>query len=775
MRAVHFRIFLAAVVVLTLPVSAQLPLAKLLWIFPPGASSGFTNDVTVGGSDLDDPVGLRFSDSRITAQLKPGTANQFQVIVPSEVPEGLVDVRFAGRFGVSNPRAFRIGRGPISVQNGNYSQVGDAPLLSRNTPVFARTHVNAISLYRFEAKAGERLFFRLTDNALDSRLVANLKVIHSNGRELAVVRRRSLLDFKAATNGTYFFQVSDHLFRGGDEFGYSLTLTTAPQVEFAVPNVLQRGTTNRVTLYGRGLPNGVASTVSGADGVPLETLEVEIVAPRDAAFTSEIAEFLARPASVRLANESWIWRWTGPLGTSNPIQFTLTTLPVFMAGDDGHPEVVPPCDISGLFPKPGHLTVASFKATKGEVLWLEVFGDRLGQPCNPQAVVQRQESGKDEAGKPIYSDVRELGDTEQNNGDREFNTSHRDSMVRFEVPETGTYRILVRDLFHASAGSVQFPYRLSLRREAPDFDLAAFVMPPPRIGDDRNIHLAPVTLRRGQTAAVRVVAVRRDGFEGEIELVASSLPAGVTSAPARIRSGENTGTVLLTATREATGSGSVVVEGRGKVGEETRIHRALSASVVWPVPDFNNQQAVSRFNREAVVSVIEAEYAPVAVAVGDGRTVEVADEGKFSLTVEVKREGDFNGAFNLKVLGHPGTEKAKEIAIAEKATHATAEWNVADLGLPAGTHTLWLYGTVAGKYRNQPEALAEAEKELKLAEQAVGAATGDGKAKAEERKKAAEEKRKAAEERAKPRDATVAVWSPPFTVTVLPKPAAAKK
>ncbi len=775
MRAVLFRIFLAAAVILTLPVSAQLPLAKLLWIFPPGSTSGFTNDVTIGGSDLDDSVGLRFSDSRISAQLKAGTANQFQVIVPSEVPESLVDVRFVGRFGVSNPRTFRIGHGPISVQTANHSQMGDAPILVRDTPVFGRTYANAATLYRFDATTGERLFVRLVDGVLDSRLVPNLKVMTSKGRELANVRRRSLLDFRAPTNGSYFLQVNDHLFRGGDEYGYSLSLTSAPQVEFAVPNVLQRGATNRVTLFGRGLPNGVASSVTGADGVFLEKLELEIVAPLDASPLSATAEFMTRPASARLGEESWIWRWKEPSGTSNPIQFTLTTLPVFVAGDDGLPEVVLPCEISGLFPRPGHQAVASFKATKGEVLWVEVFGDRLGQPCDPHAVVQRQQSGKDEAGKPIYSDVRELADTEQNSGDREFNTSHRDSMVRFEVPETDSYRILVRDLFHPGAGSVQFPYRLSIRRQSPDFELVAFAMPPPRIGDDRNIHIAPVTLRRGQTTALRVVALRRDGFEGDIDIVATSLPNGVTSAPAKIRSGENTGTVLLTANREASGASAWVLEGLGKVGEQAKVRRAISSSVVWPVPDFNNLHATSRFNREAVVSVIESEYAPVSLTVGDGKTVEVAADGKISLPVEVKREGDFNGAFNLKLLGHSGVEKAKEIAIAEKATHATAEWNVADMGLPTGTQSLWLHGTVAGKYRNQPEALTEAEKELKQAEQAVGAAPLDGKAKAEERKKAAEEKRKAAEERAKPRDVTFAVWSPPFTVTILPKPAEANK
>src|SRR5688572_18807457 len=91
---------------------AQLPQATLTWIFPPGARAGFTNEFTVAGSDLDEPAGLLFSDSRIIANAKPGVPSQFQIVVPPEVPEGVVDVRFAGRFGISNPRAFAVGRRP---------------------------------------------------------------------------------------------------------------------------------------------------------------------------------------------------------------------------------------------------------------------------------------------------------------------------------------------------------------------------------------------------------------------------------------------------------------------------------------------------------------------------------------------------------------------------------------------------------------------------------------------------------------------------------------
>jgi hypothetical protein len=142
----------------------------------------------------------------------------------------------------------------------------------------------------------------------------------------------------------------------------------------------------------------------------------------------------------------------------------------------------------------------------------------------------------------------------------------------------------------------------------------------------------------------------------------------------------------------------------------------------------------------------------------------------------VTRQGDFNGAFTLKPAGQAALEKAPDIAVAEKATNANWELNLAEQKLPEGTHTLWLQGQLAGKYRNQPEALAAAEAELKTADAELAAAKPEGKTVAEQKRKVIEERRKAAEERAKPRDVLIGVWSRPITIRVLPapKPEAAK-
>ena len=751
---------------------AQLPQATLNWIYPPGAQSGSTNEVTVAGTDLDEPTGLRFSDPRLTATAKPGTANQFLIIVPPDVSEGVVDVRVVGRFGVSNPRAFAVGRRPEIVAPATNTSPDKACELPLEATFNGRATANSTAWFRFTATAGQRVIVRVAARTLDSRLVPDLTVTDATGHELAIARRREWLDFTAPAIGSYLLKLHDQTFGGGDDFCFRLTLTTGPQLDFAVPNILRAGETNRVTLFGRNLPGGQPVARRGSDGQPLEQLAVEIAAPPIAANLSALLELPLKPAAASLQEESFNWRLTVSGGSSNPLRFMLTTNVVVAATAGGLSPVTPFCEHTGFFPQRGQLSGVTFQATKGDVLWLELWADRLGFSCDPHAVVQRERATKGESGETLYADVLEVGDTDANLGDREFNTAHRDAAARFEAPESGTYRVVVRDLFNLGEGRPRYPYRLSLRREAPDFRLVALPMPPPRVGEDRKVQVLPATLRRDQTIALKVLAFRRDGFNGDIELTATNLPAGVSVAATRIGAGQNAGTLLLTASAGADAASDVVILGSAAVGTNLITHASSLASVAWPIADFNNENASSRLNRDAIISVISAEQAPVSIAATEAKPFEVAADGKLTVPLSIVRRGEFLAAFNLKLAGHSAFDKAKDTAIPEKATNFTAEINLAESKLPVGRHVLWFQGSVAGKYRNNPEAVTVAEAELQAADKALAGVSETDKPKAEERKKAAEEAKKATDEKAKARDVTVPVYSQPIIVTVVaaPKP-----
>ncbi len=185
-----------------------------------------------------------------------------------------------------------------------------------------------------------------------------------------------------------------------------------------------------------------------------------------------------------------------------------------------------PCEYVGQFYPTGDRDWVTFEARKGDVFWLEVFSERLGLPTDPFVLIQRV--SKNDNGEEQASDVKELTDTESNIGGVEYKTSTRDPSGRFEAQENATYRIEVRDLFNSSQADPRLVYRLSIRKEGPDFRLVAIPQPPPSPNKDaKEALLWTPLLRRGETVPIKVMAFRRDNFNGDIELKVENMPAGV--------------------------------------------------------------------------------------------------------------------------------------------------------------------------------------------------------------------------------------------------------
>ncbi len=751
---------------------AQLPQLVLNHVFPAGTAVGATNEVTVNAADFDEPGPLVFSNPRMTGTPKPGAPGVYQVVIPADVPSGLVEVRVAGRFGVSNPRGFLVETAPAPVQAPTNASVASAAPLSRGAAVWGRIPAATRAVFALSSTQGERVVVRVQSAEIDSRLVPDLAVFDPAGREIARTRREGLIDFKASTAGAYRLELADAQFRGGDDFIYRIERLNGPHIDFAMPVGLGAGANPQVTLFGRQLPGGKPAGITGFDGTPLESVVVNVPAPAlSDAISDEAAGWVPKASSFTAPLWAWTWRTTN--GPANPVLFALGASPILSAlGTQGVPAIVyvqPPVDFNGLFPRVGEVSGVQFDAKKGDVFWMEIVGDRLGQVVDPMVLVQRERTTRDAAGRVQYADVVELGELDSNPGGNDLPMGSRDAAGRFEAPEDGRYRVLVRDLFNPSPAAPRRAFRLTIRRPSPDFRLVAWAQPPPRAnGEDRKVHVTTPVLRRGGTLPVKVAIARVDGFDGPVEVVADGLPPGVTAAPGRITGGASSGMVLLTASEKVPGgSFGIRLVGHSQAGTNHLERTARSGVARWPVTDFSQEPSGYRLAQVFRVGVAP-EPEPVVVGPAEERVFEVKAGAKLSVPLRVARHYEFPAAFNMKVAGHPALEKAKEFSIAEKATNAVLELNLAETALPEGEHVLWVQGQVAGKYRNQPEAVALADGELKSAEAALKSASAEAKAALEERKKKADAARKAAEERAKPRDVTLGVWSAPIRVKVVP-------
>src|SRR5829696_9567582 len=106
-----------------------LPSARVQYAFPGGVKAGATVEITVTGTDVEEPEKLLFSHPGLKGEYisppkdmpdpkdpkktvaapkaNPGS-HKFKVTATADVPPGLYDLRFVGKWGVSNPRAFGV-------------------------------------------------------------------------------------------------------------------------------------------------------------------------------------------------------------------------------------------------------------------------------------------------------------------------------------------------------------------------------------------------------------------------------------------------------------------------------------------------------------------------------------------------------------------------------------------------------------------------------------------------------------------------------------------
>ncbi|PYL00175.1 MAG: hypothetical protein DME19_06000, partial [Verrucomicrobia bacterium] len=470
---------------------AQLPLARLSTVFPPGGKAGTTFEVTVTGSDLEE-VQLHFPHANIISKPKLNDktgepeANKFLVTIGADVPPGSYEARVFSRFGVSNPRAFLVGVLPEITSPATNHTVDSATGVPLGTVVNGRADANAVDHFRFTAKKGQRVLIECLARDIDSRMDDTLVLYDSGGRELARQRRGGLLDFIAPAEGQFILAASDFTYRGGEEYFYRLTIGAGPHIDFILPPSGLAGTKNNYTLYGRNLPGGTPAKGWSIDGKPLEQRTVEIELPGDPASQRSSPTGLAlKPAEAVL--DGIEYRLNTAQGVSNPVLLSFAGAPVVTEREpndqpDQAQKVPLPCEFVGQFYPAADRDWVSFEAKKGDIYWIEVFSHRLGLPTAPFALVQRV--ARNEKGEEAVSDVHELYAADANIGGPEFNTTTRDPSWRFEVKEDGAYRVRVADLFNRQDSNPRFVYRLSLRKETPDFRLVVLPQAPPPVNKD---------------------------------------------------------------------------------------------------------------------------------------------------------------------------------------------------------------------------------------------------------------------------------------------------
>jgi hypothetical protein len=218
--SVQFSVLLA----LTAPAFSQatFPSPVLTSISPLGAQPGATVELTLRGSDLDGPQSVLLNERAIPIKsLKP---NLFSIALPADLKPALYDLRFVGRYGVSNPRVFEISPLESITPSGSNASPDKALKVALNSVIQGSFKSNSPHWFTIDLKKGQHLTAAFDGRRFDTRTELLGALSDSSGRELARMRA-GVLTFTAPADATYRLRFNDLMFRTGDDYGYRVTLS----------------------------------------------------------------------------------------------------------------------------------------------------------------------------------------------------------------------------------------------------------------------------------------------------------------------------------------------------------------------------------------------------------------------------------------------------------------------------------------------------------------------------------------------------------------------
>jgi len=746
----RFRTAAVAVIALTLFASSAvaqsvcLPAPRLLTTKPMGGQRGKQIEVVITGQSIDGAELLLFSHPGIKATFKLDDSsvpvpNTYLVTIADDCPLGIHEARVMTRLGVSTSRVFNVGELPEVSQTTPNRTLETAMPIEINTVCNAAMSAKSVDFFSFKGSAGQRLIVDLAARGIESKLNPVVIVADENGNDLKVERRGGVIDFTPEADGTYIIKTHDLTFNGGAHYFYRLALTAIGDDDA----IVRMPSTREV--------NAISWPPHGFDVNTVATKEAE---PNN--------------------------------------------------GHEAAQKITLPCDISGRFFPAADVDTYEFTAKKGDVWWVEVASERFGLPTDPSIVVQHIGiDGKTET----PTDLVELTDIASpvkisSNGysydGPPYNAGSSDIIGKVEIKQDGLHRLHLRDLFGGTRKEPHHVYRMIVRKAQPDFAIVGWAQHMTLRNGDRNALSKPIALRNGETMPFEIVVIRRDGFNGPIDLKLDNLPDGVTATGLTIPAGQSRGHILINATENAPRGLTIAsFTGTATINDEVVTRTGQFASMKWPVPNAWSEIPAPRLLADIPVSVGGSEQSPLTVAAVESKTWDVKPGEKLTIPLKHSRNCAYSGnKISLKTYG-TGFDKNAAFDISIDQDNSEAVLDLAKLKVPTGDYQIAFYGTVVAKYRNNPQAVDVAKAALdalqkqdqELTEQvtqlsaSIASATDAEKTSLQtsltntsEQQKAlkakitaAEKAHKFAETLAKPKDIADIIVSTPIHIRVLPE------
>ena len=498
-------------------------------LFPCGGRAGTSLRVTLS-SNAEKVIcahrGITFERSTASA------GNTFRVRIAANVPTGVYDVQALTSSGLSAPRLFFVSNRPQVRESADNDSAATAQPVPLGHVVAGRVEqAGDVDYYRFSAKRGQRVIVECWADRLDSKLRAVLKVSNQKGQLLGVSRGYFGVDpvvvCDIPADGEYVIQLTDLVFNGGKDYGYRLDVENGPRMVFAVPALVPRDRSARITVFGWNLRSSTNDLPRSA----FESQEVEVPA---AGSRSELPPVHRSPAQV--AVDARVFRFSG---ADAPLLLGETDLPINVeqptvgrTATDAQALAIP-ASVTGQLIEAGESDWYSFQAKSGEVLHFQILSHRIGAPADISLQLYDENGRKELTG---------FHDERRNIGGKRFPSNHVDPEGHWVVPKTGRYAIVVRDVVGGARRNPRRVYALQIRRQVPDMQLV--VLPQP-------VSPLAINVAAGGRQLVDILAFRRRSLNSSIQVLPVRLPPGVVAEPIWLGPGVTKAPLVISADADA--------------------------------------------------------------------------------------------------------------------------------------------------------------------------------------------------------------------------------
>jgi hypothetical protein len=593
------------------------PAAPVLKALAPyGMQRGTTLDLTLTGTNLNEPTGVLLSfPAKVTIPTdgnngKDATKLLVKLEVPKDAPIGFHTLRLATARGMSNVRIFCIDDLPQVLSNNNNRTKATAQPVTAPVVVVGRVTAEANDYYQITVSAGQRLSFEVLGRRLGSAFDPQLTLLDAKtGRELRAghsndapgLQTDSRLTYTFKDAGNYLIEIRDVSYRGGEDFGYRLRIGDFPCATSALPMAAKRGSKINVHFAGPNVegvaPVEVAVPATGADGV--------YVAPKGA---------------------NGLYGWPVLLAVSD-LEETLEQEPNNEAAKANRVPV--PGAVTGRFQDKGDVDYYVFALKKGQRVLIDAQTAELGSPAEVYMVLRDAKRTQLLASNP--ANAPRIDYTPMADGDFILVVEH----LLYNFGPAETYRVTIA------------PYQ-------PGFDLA--------------LQLERFDVAQDGSVNVPVLVTRRD-YAGPIDLYVDG-PAGL-SAAVTVAAGQPPPNqpVQLSVKAPATLAigpylfkvkGKAAINGKNFVATASARGPASASLAGLPLPPQHTFTEVALAVTERAPFTLAAKFDEAAAMPGKPTV----------LTVTLTRTAGFDGEVALALTGLPANVTAMPKSIPANMTEA---------------------------------------------------------------------------------------------------------